>query len=82
MRRGRRIDVLKDAGHITSGFMTALVAAVEPVLAVIMALVFIIYQLDEDWHIEDESFRDIAEFGAGLYVGASLLVLARLFGVA
>jgi len=39
-----------------------------------MAILFIVYEVDEDWHLSDEAFRDILEFTIGLYI-TSLVVL-------
>jgi hypothetical protein len=55
---------------VVAGFLTAFFSFVNPVAAVMMFLTFIIYELDEDWHLSDKAFRDILEYGIGLYVGA------------
>jgi len=38
-------------------------------------LVFILYELDEDWPISDQAFRDIREYLIGLFTGAIGLAL-------
>lgn len=60
--------------HFLGGALTALVSTKFPVLGLIMAILFIVYEVDEDWHLSDEAFRDILEFTIGLYI-TSLVVL-------
>ena len=56
--------------------MTALIAKVSIVFSVINTLVFIVYELDEDWKISDYAYKDIREFAIGLAIGEALLLVA------
>lgn len=71
---------LTSLAHVFGGLLTALVSIHNPVLAVLMALTFIIYELDEDWHISDEAFKDIKEFIYGLFIGALIEAVRWLSG--
>jgi len=63
--------------HILYGILTALAPTH---LAPILAAVFIIYELDEDWHLNDQAYRDLLEYMVGLSIGAlSLLALKAVF---
>jgi len=66
-----------DLAHIIAGLLASLATFMNPAVGVVAVALFIIYQLDEEWHLEDESYRDIAEFAAGYYTG----ILLKLVGV-
>jgi hypothetical protein len=54
--------------------LTAVVSKVNIVFSIINTLLFIIYELDEAWHLHDESYEDIKEFAIGLALGEVLLL--------
>jgi hypothetical protein len=64
--------------HIVFGILTALVAVVSPVLSVLNTIVFIIYELNEEWHLEDASYKDILEFAIGLSIGEVIILCLSL----
>jgi len=67
--------ILYDLAHVVFGILTVLAAAyVHPVVSAIMFLTFIIYELDEEWHLEDESYEDIREYGIGLGIGTTIIL--------
>jgi len=69
---------LTDLAHVVYGILTVFAAVyLHAVVAVIMFATFIIYQLDESWHLEDESYEDIREYGIGLGIGAALALIMR-----
>jgi len=71
--------VLTDLAHIAFGILTVLaVVYVHPVVSVIMFLTFIIYELNEEWHLEDESYEDIREYGIGLGIGTLIMVVVTI----
>ncbi len=79
----RRLWVrLASVGHFLGGLVAALVAPVSPLLAILVTAVFIIYELDEDWHISDLSYRDIREFLEGMVTGGAILVICKVIGFA
>jgi len=61
--------------HFSFGMLT--VFATTPI-NLIMFLTFIIYELDEDWHIKDGAWIDIAQYGIGLGIGAFLKIIMFL----
>ena len=69
------LAALKKLAHIAWGLLTALVSTAAPVLALIMFLGFIVYELDEEWHIRDKSYNDVREMLVGLGTGALVLLL-------
>jgi len=75
----RVLAVLTDLAHIVFGILTVLAAVyVHPVVSAIMFLTFIIYELDEEWHLEDESYEDIREYGIGLGIGTLIIAVISI----
>lgn len=69
---------LERFAHHIWGFMVALVALVSPALSVLMFTGFIIYELDEEWHIKDKSYADIREMLIGMGIGAALDLVIKI----
>jgi len=71
---------LTKLGHVTFGIMTVLAASyVQPIISLIMFLTFVIYELDEEWHLEDQSYEDIKEYGIGLGIGVTAILIIKPF---
>jgi hypothetical protein len=66
-----------DIAHAVAGLLASLATFMSPAVGVVAVALFIIYELDEEWHLEDESYQDIAEFAIGYYAG----ILLKLVGV-
>ncbi len=66
--------VLYSVAHFVGGVITGMVSRANPILAVLMFTVLIIYELDEDWHLNDNAYKDIFEYMVGLY-GSALVYL-------
>jgi len=64
--------------HIVFGMITSLISLISPTLSLINSIVFIIYELNEEWHLEDESYKDILEFAIGLTLGEVILLICHL----
>jgi len=64
--------------HIVFGVMTSLISIISPILPFINSIIFIIYELNEEWHLEDESYKDILEFALGLALGEVILLIYTL----
>ena len=54
--------------HIVAGILTAATTFVNLPLALMMFITFIIYQLDEELHLKDTAYRDIASYSVGMYI--------------
>jgi hypothetical protein len=65
--------------HFAAGFSTALVSTLNAVLSILLFITFLVYELDEDWHISDEAYRDILEYAVGLYTASILIFIVKLF---
>ncbi len=48
------------------------------ILSILLFITFLVYELDEDWHISDEAYRDILEYAVGLYAASILLLIQKL----
>lgn len=71
-------NIVTGLAHYLWGFMISIVSAVMPALAAIMFTGFIIYELDEDWHIKDGAYRDIREMLVGMGLGVPLAMLLKI----
>ena len=67
---------LTSLAHYLGGFLSGLCCLFNPVLSVLATVVFIIYELDEDWHISDEAFRDIKEYLLGLFTAMIIVAVS------
>ena len=68
---------LTSLAHVVAGVLTSVASFLNPTLAVLMFVGFIIYELNEDWHLSDESFQDILEYLIGLYGGFTSLIFVK-----
>lgn len=64
--------------HIAAGAVTAVASLQSWLLGLLLFSVFIIYELDEDWHISDGAFVDIRDYALGLYIASLLLILLQM----
>ncbi len=64
--------------HFIAGFLTALTTYYNNMLSILLFIIFIIYELDEDWHLSDQAFKDILEYAVGLYAAAIILLVVEL----
>lgn len=71
-------EALTKIGHGLFGFLSALSVVVNPTLTVIGFLLFMAYELNEEWHLHDEAYEELREFGYGFAIGM-LALLWRWF---
>jgi hypothetical protein len=64
--------------HTVAGVLTGFTSFFNPVLAVLMFIGFIIYELDESWRLSDEAYRDILDYLIGLYTSFASLILLQV----
>ena len=80
----RLANTIKQVLHLIGGFIDGLLFPIHPVYATVIAMMFVIYELNEDKHIHDGAYRDIVWFLVGLYMAAPLVitasVLAKIYG--
>jgi len=65
-------NAISKLSHVLYGVLTVFVP---PYLAPIFAILFVIYELDEDWHISDEAYRDILDYMIGLSVASVIRII-------
>ena len=66
---------LSDLIHVVAGLIAAFAP---PHLAVLISMLFVIYELDEDWHLHDKAYQDIREFLIGLVMGTVFRLLLHV----
>jgi hypothetical protein len=64
---------LTKLGHVLFGFVSTLSVLVHPILPALSAILFVIYEIDEGFHLNDEAYEEIKEYLYG--VAAALVVL-------
>ena len=65
----------RNAFHYVAGGITAWLGFDFPILALTLALTFLIYQAMNDWRKVDHSYHDILEFLVALFVVATGLMI-------
>lgn len=65
--------------HYVAGAITAIATTINPIAAIIGFLGFIIYEVDEDWHLNDKAFHDIKEYMIGYFATLTLLLTLTLY---
>lgn len=64
--------------HYLWGILISIVALLSPTLSVLMFTGFIIYELDEEWHIRDKSYADIREMLVGMGIGVVIDIIIKI----
>ena len=60
-------------GHAVFGFISTVAVLINPILPALSAILFVIYELDESFHLCDKAYVEIREYLYG--VAAALVVL-------
>jgi len=70
--------LLSRLAHVAFGILAALS---DWYLTLAMTVAFVIYELDEDWHISDEAYHDLLDYMVGLSIGALSLLALRVLHI-
>ncbi|MEM2196426.1 MAG: hypothetical protein QXH10_09235 [Ignisphaera sp.] len=73
------MSILTSLAHILYGFISALSITVHPVMPVLCLVLFIVYELDQEWHISDKAYDELAEYCIGFCIALTLLIAYRCF---
>lgn len=68
----------RNAAHYIVGLLIALSSMVNWVLPLVGAVLFLFYEVDEDWHLYDEAYHDILEAMIGFFIATAGLIIWRL----
>ncbi len=68
----------RNSFHYLAGALTALSALVSWSLVLTGALVFLVYELQEDKILHDEAYPDILEFAIGYFTACAIMIVRRL----
>jgi len=63
--------------HVPVGLACALLTRESGVLAAILAFLFVTYETNEDRHVRDDAYKDIAGAAWGVALGGLILWLVR-----
>lgn len=64
--------------HFLWGFVSALACLVNVGLTLAALLIFLIYEMDQDWRKDDWLDDEFAEMGCGFFLGMVILILGVL----
>jgi hypothetical protein len=73
-----RERILSSIAHFASGLTSSLAVIVSPVLSVLGVILFLLYELDEDWRLGDYAYQEIMEFATGFYLGCVALIYVSI----
>jgi hypothetical protein len=68
----------RNAAHYLVGVLVAMSSLVNWVLPLTGIIFFLTYELDEDWHLYDQAYRDILEAMIGFFIAVSGIIIWRL----
>jgi hypothetical protein len=68
----------RNAAHYLAGILVAVSSLVNWVLPLIGTVLFLTYELDEDWHLYDRAYQDVLEAMIGFFVAVSGIIIWRL----
>jgi hypothetical protein len=74
-------EPLTKLGHGLFGFISTVAVLISPVLPILSAALFVIYEVDEYFHLNDEAYQEIREYLYGFAVGLTLLICLRFIGL-
>jgi len=69
-------DVIATISHFTFGILSSLSVLISPILPVISTALFVLYEMDQEWKLDDTAYQEIREFSAGFGLGIVLLLSA------
>ena len=65
--------------HYIAGILIALSSMVSWTLPIVGAIMFLVYEVDEDWHLHDKAYHDILEAMLGFFVATAGLIIREVF---
>ena len=75
-------DMVRALLHVPVGAGVPLAALwVDPIIAAVAGLGFLVYEVSEDWRIADHSYQDIAGFVYGIFGGVAIRALIQHYEI-
>jgi len=71
-------DILYTLAHIVFGFLASVSVLISPVLTVVNFLIFLVYELDQEWTISDNAYQELREYGFGFGLGTIVMLITLL----
>ena len=71
----RRLKKLADLAHALLGVLIVVLTKVNPLASILLFLTFLVYELDEDWHLHDQAYQDILELMVGMVISSIVYLL-------
>ena len=61
--------------HVLFGYFCGVLTLYAPFYAILGSLIFIFYELDEDYYLNDKAYKDIREFLVGFFLAGLEILL-------
>jgi hypothetical protein len=74
-------EPLTKLGHAVFGFISTVAVLINPVLPALSAILFVIYEVDECFHLHDEAYEEIREYLYGVAAGLTLLIASKFLNL-
>jgi len=68
-------DLIYDLSHVIAGYLCGILSMHAPLFSILGSLIFILYELDEDYYLNDQAYKDIREFLVGYFLAGLILLL-------
>ena len=68
-------NILTFLAHFFAGVITILSVFIHPIIPVVLAATFYLYEAMEDKTLHDKSFRDVRQFSYGAFLTAVILII-------
>ena len=68
-------ELIYDFSHVIAGFLCGILSTHAPLFSVLGSVIFILYELDEDYYLNDQAYKDIREFLIGYFLAGLILLL-------
>jgi len=69
-------DLICLLSHVFFGFLCSISVVVSPVLSILAFLIFLVYELNQDWRLADYAYQEFREFGIGFALGTVTMFIS------
>lgn len=76
--KAKLYDLIYFLSHVSFGFICSVSVVISPVLSVLTFLIFLVYELNQDWRLGDYSYQEFREFGLGFALGVVIMLISYI----
>jgi len=71
-------DIFYTLAHVTFGFLASVSVLISPVLTIVNFLIFLVYEMEQDWRLGDYAYQELREYGFGFGLGTVVMLITLL----